>query len=501
MQSFHSLLNNKNGSKKVLRKRSVRKTPPPGTPNNAESSVVQQETPAPSGEFLGKALLTIAAADSPDLKDVMITTIEEVAEEVIDDPIFDDSAIDRDAIVELATRTRGIECRISREPHSAGNDWIGFVQFLDDIEWIVRLPKPRLSNSSSSRAYSTETFQNRCKSIVATIECVATRTTLPVPRVHHFDCSSANTLKRPYILMDCLPGQALSSVLEGLKDHQIRAIIRQWAEYTMELSKLQFPTIGSLYKEGEEFVVGKLQPKYDTASPGNSGPFKSVGDYILLSSINKKRSLVRSNLKVHGSLLRATLIDSLFPFIFLPEFLNGPFTLSHRSLDIDSILVDSDGRLTGILGWQDAAVLPLQSHIHVPDSLNLEFLPPSETNASPSRIIFAKRYRRHFERALAEASPDTDWDVPDLIDRSLMYGLFEKAILDGENEKYLPALWEHIFGKEEQAETLRNAMRKSKWGIAVLNRLKRLDVSARRQSAQPRGADDSRPRNDQAQQL
>jgi hypothetical protein len=159
----------------------------------------------------------------------------------------------------------------------------------------------------------------------------------------------------------------------------------------------------------------------------------------------------------------------------LPEFLNEPFVLSHRTLDINSILVDDDGRFTGILGWQNAAVVPLQSHIRVPDSLNLEFLPPSDTNASPTHLIFAKRYRRHFERAMAEAS-DNQWDIPDLIDRSLMYGLFEKAILDAENEKYLPALWDHIFGKEEQAETMRAAMKKGAWGIAMG---KRSDSSAR----------------------
>jgi Phosphotransferase enzyme family len=381
-----------------------------------------------------------------------------------DAAIFDDSVIDGAAIVDLATRIRGIECRIFREPHTEGFCWIGFLQFIDQIEWTVRLPKPRLSDSDTT--YNAATFRERCATMIVALECVGTRTTLPVPRIHDFDLCSTNVLKRPYILMDCLPGQPLGSVLEGLKDHQIRSIIRQWAEYTMELVTLQFPEIGSLYKKGDgEFFVGALLPRLDS-SPAGIGPFKSVADYFLLSSSNKKRSHPKPPPKVYGSILRASLIDSLFPFIILPGFLNGPFVLSHRSLDIDSILVDDDGRLTGILGWQNAAVVPLQSHIRVPDSLNLEFLPPSDTNATPTRIIFAKRYRRHFERAMAETS-DNQWDIPDLIDRSLMYGLFEKAVLDAENEKYLPALWDHVFGKEEQAETLRAAMKKGAWGIAM----------------------------------
>jgi Phosphotransferase enzyme family len=390
-----------------------------------------------------------------------------------DTAIFDNSEIDVGAIVDLATRIRGIECRIFREPHNEGFCWIGFLQFVDKIEWTVRLPKPRLSDSD--KTYNAATFHERCATMVAALEYVGTRTTLPVPRIHHFDLSSINVLKRPYILMDCLPGQPLGSMMEGLKDHQIRSIIRQWAEYTMELAKLQFSQIGSLYKKSDgEFFVGALLPKYDSC-PAGIGPFKSVADYILLSSSNKKRSHETPPPKAYGGMLRGSLIESLFPFIVLPEFLNSPFVLSHRSLDIDWILVDDDGRLTGILGWQNAAVVPLQSHIRVPESLNLEFLPPSDTNATPTHIVFAKRYRRHFERAMAEAF-DNQWDIPDLIDRSLMYGLFEKAVLDAQDEKYLPALWDHVFGKEEQAETLRAAMKKGAWGIAMG---KRSDSSAR----------------------
>ena len=469
MRRFHSLLTDKTSSRRVLRKKSLRNTPVPATPRNGKFSVQQEEIPTAPGSTV-ESTDREALVDSPNVKDVKMSRIEEQVG-VTGDPVFDDSSIDLEAIVELATLVRGMECGISRDPHCEGLDWIGFVQFLDNIEWTVRLPKPRFPDS----LYDAETFRKRCESMIATIECVATRTTLPVPRIHQFDLSLTNALNRPYIFMDCLPGQPLSSLIDVLKDHQLRSIIRQWAEYMMELARLQYPAIGSLYKEDNEFIVGQLLPNSDTPPPAKSGPFKSVADYHVLSSANKKRSLLK-NPKAHGSLLRASLIDSLFPFLLLPEFLNGPFVLSHRTLDIDSILVDSDGRLTGILGWQNVAVLPLQSHIRVPYSLNLEFLPPSETNASISRLIFAKRYRRHFERAMAEASFDTKWDIPDLIDRSLMYGLFEKAILDREGEKYLPALWDHIFGKEEQAETLRNAMRKSKWGLAIL---KRSDLSAR----------------------
>ena len=365
---------------------------------------------------------------------------------------------------------RGIRCRLSRRPTIGDQDWIIFVQFADNIEWIARIPRS-LYKDYPQLDFGGALFRERYECMIATIEYVATNTTLPVPRVHRFDLSCDNILQRPYILMDCLPGKPFSSCLDSLDDGQIRGIVRQWAEYTMELAALQFPQIGSLQKDNDTFVIKPLLPDYIIPNSvinldENRGPFRSVADYIFAMSNIKKRTISSANSDSHtyGNFLRSSLLESLVPFFLVPEYLNAPFVLSHRTLDIHSILVDTSGRLTGILSWQNAAILPLQSHIRVPDSLNLEFMPPSETVGQRSRSRFSRTYRPHFEKAMCEAGAESDYNVAELIDRSLMFGLFERAILNAKDERFLPALWEHVFGNAEGAEEFRMAMKQGRLG-------------------------------------
>jgi hypothetical protein len=239
----------------------------------------------------------------------------------------------------------------------------------------------------------------------------------------------------------------------------------------MDLATLQFPQIGSLSKENDTFLIKPLLPDKFNDSMERRGPFRSARDYILAMSDIKKRTITNSNEDPHkyGNFIRSSLIESLIPFFVLPDYVNGPFVLSHRSLDIDSILVDTSGRLSGILSWQNAAILPLQSHIRVPDSLNLEFMPPSELN-DQHKIRFSIKYRPHFEKALTDEGGESNWNIADLFDRSLMFGLFERAILSAKDERYLPALWEHVFGNAEGAEEVRTAMKKGDWGVAKAGR-------------------------------
>lgn len=374
--------------------------------------------------------------------------------------------MDLTIVVKLATQARNIRCQLSRRPVLGDHDWIIFVQFVDKIEWIARIPR-----QADKLKFDGVRFTERYECMISTIEYVGTHTTLPVPIVHQFDLSCDNILQRPYILMDCLPGKQFSSCLGSFNDGQIRRVVRQWAQYTMELAALQFSEIGSLRKDNDTFVIKSLSDNINDSND-NRGPFRSVADYILAMSASKKRAIAAATSDPHayGNFLRSSLIESLVPFFVLPEYLNAPFVLSHRNFDIHSILVDTSGRLTGILSWQNAAILPLQSHIRVPDSLNLEFMPPSETVDQPSRTRFSRKYRPHFEKALIEAGAESEWNIPELIDRSLMFGLFERAILRAKDERYLPALWEHVFGNAAGAEEFRRRMKRSDWGVAMADK-------------------------------
>lgn len=97
-------------------------------------------------------------------------------------------------------------------------------------------------------------------------------------------------------------------------------------------------------------------------------------------------------------------------------------------------------------------------------------MPPSETVGQRSRSRFSRTYRPHFEKAMCEAGAESDYNVAELIDRSLMFGLFERAILNAKDERFLPALWEHVFGNAEGAEEFRMAMKQGDWGVAMADR-------------------------------
>src|SRR5208282_3332332 len=61
-----------------------------------------------------------------------------------------------------------------------------------------------------------------------------------------------------------------------------------------------------------------------------------------------------------------------------------------------------------------------------------------------------------------------NYPVEDLIDRSLMYGLLEKALSYMPDERYLPALWNHVYGGDlASQEQLRNEMRKGDWAATM----------------------------------
>ena len=380
--------------------------------------------------------------------------------------------IDLTSIVKLAGDVRGMKCCLSRRPIFGDHDWIIFVMFQDNVEWVARIPL-RPHRRQPQLPFDSSLFKERYECMIATVEYVATHTTLPVPRIHQYDLTSDNILLRPYILMDCLPGKPLSSCIDSLNDTQIRGLVRQWAQFTMDLSTLQFPRIGTLRKENDTFVINPLLPEALDDPTDNLGPFGSVADYLFAMSDVKKRKIASEDTNPHtyGNFLRSSLLESLIPFFLLPNYLNSPFVLSHRNLDLQSILVDTSGRLTGILSWQNAAILPLQSHIRVPDSLNTEFMPPSEVTSQTARIRFSHRFRPYFEKAMIQAGAQSKWNTEELIDRSLMFVLFERAILRAKDERFLPALWEHIFGNAAGAEEFRAAMKTGDWGVAMADRL------------------------------
>jgi hypothetical protein len=392
--------------------------------------------------------------------------------------------VDIGVLQHLASQHRGwVPCKCHHSGDYGSYNIVFFIEFDDGVTWVARLPMRRHAMRSLDDPLSQDTMS----SVIATMQFVFQHTSIPVPEVYSYDVTSNNPLGRPYMLISKLSGTQLWTHVLEQQDRDkyasaIHSIVEKWGAYSMELAAIQFDTIGSLRRNADdEYVVGPLMTQHYLGLDSsldkavNSGPFISVADY-LVSISNVKRHFQNTRPTTFGSHLRMSLIESLLPFFLDLNYLNGPFVLSHVDFDLQNILVDIDtGTITGVLDWDWAAVLPLQSHLLLRPVLNAEFLPASEFQVdNVMELDISKTYRKVYEDSMVAAAEKLglQYPVEDILDRSLMYGLFEKALSYAPYEKDLPALWEHVFSEKISLEEIRDGMRRGDWAGAMASKWK-----------------------------
>jgi hypothetical protein len=359
--------------------------------------------------------------------------------------------------------------------HIGSSNLIVSIEFSDNITWIARLPF-----QATSMPFDSATFVECMESTITTMEYVATRTKIPLPTIHGWDSSCDNLICRPYIFMETLSGENFSFHVDTLDDVTLQKVTVQWAQYIMQLANLRFPKIGSLRRnEDEDVIVSRsLTPHNclpDQSSECIRGPFHSVADYLLSASAAKKvRNLRAGGPLAHGRHLRSTLIDGFLGYLMDYTYNDGPFVLHHPNFEVGHILIDPEkGNITGILDWDYTAVVPLQSHIFVPDELNYDFLPSCEIENEPGgiagngwKIDFSRKFRETFEDALVAAGANIglEYRIDEILDRSLMFKMYERALHSWHDERYLPAIWAHVYGDGFSYDRVRTGMKYAEWG-------------------------------------
>jgi hypothetical protein len=403
--------------------------------------------------------------------------------------------VDTDLLGSIASRLRaGLPCRYIQDEDAIGGGYnlIYEFEFSDGVLWIARVP----SKVRALRPLEDPLSQQSMQSMIDTVQYIIHNTSIPVPQIYGFDVSCENELGRPYVFMEKAYGQPLSGYMDGSWDQYpdgLERIVRKWGEYAIELATLRFDSIGSLFRRNDsEHEVRELITPYhlnlDSNPNVNCGPFKSTVDYLLALS-RVKRLEPGPHPPSFGGHLRMSLVESLLGYFVDTRYMNGPFVVSHTDWDFQNVLVDLEkGEITGIIDWDFATVLPLQSHLVVPRTLNAEFLPASEyeqfTDDYPHILDFSKRFRKVYEDSMVEAAKtfDVDYPVEDILDRSLMYGLFENALSQVGAEKYLPALWNHVYGGGmDSLEEVRGEMRSAYWAGWMADKWK---VKVERKKAQ-----------------
>jgi hypothetical protein len=146
----------------------------------------------------------------------------------------------------------GLPCQLEGTFHyGAFNAGMKMV-FRDGTAWMVRFP--RMGNVNDR--YADEKVAMEVKAL----SLIREATSIPVPKVQAWGLAAGNPLRLgPFIIMDFIDGMSLSDILkdpnaerptrlmrEDISDDDIEAIYRQFANFLLQLFKLDFDRIGSL---------------------------------------------------------------------------------------------------------------------------------------------------------------------------------------------------------------------------------------------------------------
>ncbi|KZV82776.1 hypothetical protein EXIGLDRAFT_729287, partial [Exidia glandulosa HHB12029] len=164
---------------------------------------------------------------------------------------------------------------------------------------------------------------------------IASRTSLPVPKLHAYSLDCDNALGHPYMIMDFARGTRLVDVWYDKKwwtgARSKTNTLRSLARHMVELSSIEFDRIGPDYPLGPSTT----QHEY----------LRALAASLQLGMPNPYSLMVE--------LFIGTLPD--------PRYDSAPFTLGHPDLVSQNVFMDDDtGEVSALIDWDGVAVVPRQ---------------------------------------------------------------------------------------------------------------------------------------------
>ncbi|KAF5012205.1 hypothetical protein FDECE_1721 [Fusarium decemcellulare] len=223
---------------------------------------------------------------------------------------------------------------------------------------------------------------------IATIRWVSANTAIPVPRIINYDCSRDSAIGFEWILMTKLEGGPLSEVWRHL-DFSIKSnLIKEFVSFSACIFNHEFTSIGNIYHSSTSTQdiriprIGRIvsMPFFwdrHIHLDINRGPFRSSRDWIearlslyesdCISFLDKYPDGTRQDSDAEDefedaarTLNIANKLRLLLGRVFPKEALEEESTiLWHGDLSMSNILVDSGGKLTGVVDWECVPALPL----------------------------------------------------------------------------------------------------------------------------------------------
>ncbi|KAG6877948.1 hypothetical protein C0993_001806 [Termitomyces sp. T159_Od127] len=209
---------------------------------------------------------------------------------------------------------------------------------------------------------------------------------VPVPKVFAWETTFTNPVHAPYVLMELVPGKTLENDLDKLSQAQQLSYIKSIASLQASLSKpVPFDQIGSIRSDNGQHVVGPLMTLTQRCL---GGPYKCIEDLWRAQLEKQLLHALEEFCTFETDLIDCAdppctsqtfselfqLLSSLIPH-FQPPKSYLPLVLHHPAFALQNILFDEssissgDLKITGLIDWGGAQILPLMFSAKYPDDL------------------------------------------------------------------------------------------------------------------------------------
>ncbi|KAF8600090.1 hypothetical protein BDV93DRAFT_497071 [Ceratobasidium sp. AG-I] len=281
---------------------------------------------------------------------------------------------------------------------------------------------------------------------VATILYIASKTKVPVPKIHLWNSNAENAVGAEYLVMEKIKGVSADSVWETLDLKKKVRTVTDLAKHLHALFRCRFYAAGSLYTIGTppdyKFMVGLIVAtpfyraldgcvrvseweSYSQEIERYRGPFRNVTEYLQSPLLAELRFISRypdialeeagdeDNLELGKLVLEKTLdLCTVFPGdqpvhtpVTTPEL---PFSIKLDDFRLSNVLIDEmTGRVTGMIDFEGATIAPLWACACMPPWIRPLDDPESSHEGGDDKI--REDLRDAFVEAMGKLNSTGEW--------------------------------------------------------------------------------------------
>lgn len=284
------------------------------------------------------------------------------------------------------------------------------------------------------------------------VEYVRQNTRAPVPQILAYSSNYSNELVSPFILMTKLPGKSAFSIwfdnpynpdlafrtvdVPSVPTEKKRInFLRSLARAMTEIQRLSFDKIGMPeISEAGAISVGPSYTWNDEEDPDEATERPAFSTTRMYAAVSLADNFgVNPNVERDTTYHRCSGIRRILNIVFsqpvFKESLSGreTFTIHHNDLDLQNILVDDEGNVTGIIDWDKAFAAPhCIGASAVPIFLRSDWYPryTHQLGITPHMAWNEHYYREIYAAAMVEAgNPDAKYTLKSAIYQACMAAL------------------------------------------------------------------------------